>query len=152
MPQYGRMYGMDTAQPTSLLSHKNLESCSLAELKAAYEDLLQSQPPPRTSADFLRGNIAWALQALAQNKSPPALRQTLTTRITGTAARGNRPIKSGTRLIREWQGQTYEVAVTDTGYLWRGDHYRSLSRIAQAITGTHWSGPRFFGLKDTSNE
>ena len=142
---------MDTAQHDNLLSHQNLESCSLAELKTAYEDLLHSRPPPRTSADFLRGNIAWALQALAQNKSPSALRQALTTRITGTATRGIRPIKSGTRLIREWQGRTYEVAVTDTGYLWQGDHYRSLSRIAKAITGTRWSGPRFFGMKDTSN-
>jgi len=142
---------MYTAQLANLLSHKTLESCSLAELKTAYEDLLQSRPPPRTSADFLRGNIAWALQALAQNKSPPALRQALTKRITGAATRGNHPIKSGTRLVREWQGRTYEVAVTDTGYIWQGDHYRSLSRIAKAITGTGWSGPRFFGLKDTSN-
>ena len=55
--------------------------------------------------------------------------------------------KPGTRLLREWQGQTFEVTVLDSGFAYRGTRYESLSRIAREITGARWSGPRFFGLK-----
>ena len=54
---------------------------------------------------------------------------------------------SGTRLIREWNGREYVVDVTAAGYLWKGKTWRSLSAIAREITGTKWSGPRFFGVK-----
>ena len=54
--------------------------------------------------------------------------------------------KSGTRLVRQWRGRTYHVTVTDDGFEFEGQSYSSLSQIAQAITGTKWSGPRFFGL------
>ena len=67
---------------------------------------------------------------------------------TGAAAKRFRPqLKPGTRLIREWQGRTYEVVVRDDGFCWQGTPYRSLSAIARKITGTAWSGPLFFGLK-----
>src|SRR5207237_9872171 len=56
-------------------------------------------------------------------------------------------LKSGTRLVRDWQGRTYEVLVLDDGFSWQGTHYRSLSAVARKITGTAWSGPLFFGLK-----
>lgn len=52
----------------------------------------------------------------------------------------------GTRLIREWNGQTIAVEVTEVGFCWQDRHWRSLSQIARAVTGAHWSGPRFFGL------
>lgn len=55
-------------------------------------------------------------------------------------------IKSGTRLIRRWRGETHEIVVADAGYEYRGTTYRSLSKIACKITGTRWSGPAFFGL------
>jgi DUF2924 family protein len=58
-----------------------------------------------------------------------------------------RPIKPGTRLIRQWQGKTYQVTVGDLGYEYDGKRYGSLSEIARLITGTRWSGPLFFGLK-----
>ena len=56
-------------------------------------------------------------------------------------------LKPGTRLIREWKGDMHEVEVRETGFLWQGERYASLSRIARLITGTRWSGPVFFGLK-----
>ncbi len=56
-------------------------------------------------------------------------------------------IKAGTRLYRSWQGVTHEVLVMDSGYIWRDQSYASLSEVARAITGTRWSGPRFFGLQ-----
>lgn len=56
-------------------------------------------------------------------------------------------LSTGTRLLREWNGRTIAVEVTDTGFLWNERTYRSLSEIAREVTGAHWSGPRFFGLK-----
>jgi hypothetical protein len=56
-------------------------------------------------------------------------------------------LKSGTRLYRSWQGVTHEVLVIEGGFSWRGTSYSSLSEVARAITGTRWSGPRFFGVK-----
>ena len=56
-------------------------------------------------------------------------------------------LRPGTRLVRSWNGETYNVLVTDDGYRFNDQTYASLSSIAQAITGAKWSGPRFFGLK-----
>ena len=56
-------------------------------------------------------------------------------------------LKPGTRLVREWQGRTYDVLVLDDGFFWQNTRYRSLSALAGKITGTAWSGPLFFGLK-----
>lgn len=55
--------------------------------------------------------------------------------------------KPGARLIREWHGQTYVVDILESGYLWKETVYKSLTEIAREITGTNWSGPRFFGLR-----
>lgn len=53
----------------------------------------------------------------------------------------------GTQLVREWNGRTYTVLCTDQGFVMNGVTYGSLSAIAKAITGTNWSGPRFFGVR-----
>ena len=58
-----------------------------------------------------------------------------------------RGLKPGTRLIREWNGKTIAVEVHEAGFLWEGQTYRSLSVIAREVTGAHWSGPRFFGIR-----
>ncbi len=63
------------------------------------------------------------------------------------APASRRPPGRGTRLVREWNGILHQVEVLDDGYLWRGQQHRSLSAIALAITGTKWSGPRFFGIQ-----
>ena len=57
-----------------------------------------------------------------------------------------RSVSAGTHLVREWNGRTYQVEVLDNGYRFDGKTYPSLTTIAKRITGTHWSGPRFFGL------
>ena len=56
-------------------------------------------------------------------------------------------VKPGTRLLREWRGQTHEVIATERGFQYRGQLHPSLSEIARHITGTRWSGPVFFGLR-----
>ena len=55
--------------------------------------------------------------------------------------------KPGTRILREWKGQTHEVLITSSGFEYKGEIFRTLSPIAKRITGTHWSGPAFFGTK-----
>src|ERR1700730_11745116 len=57
-------------------------------------------------------------------------------------------LKAGTRLVREWRGVTYTVLVHAEGFEWNGRRYRSLTIVARAITRAHWSGPRFFGLRN----
>ena len=60
-------------------------------------------------------------------------------------------IKLGTRILRQWRGETHEVVVTSSGYEYRSASYASLSEIARQITGTRWSGPAFFGLNGTKS-
>ena len=55
-------------------------------------------------------------------------------------------LREGNRLVREWNGTTHTVLVLGSGFEWQAKQYRSLSQIAEAITGAHWSGPRFFGM------
>ncbi len=63
----------------------------------------------------------------------------------------NRRLKTGTVLVREYNGERHTVTVVPEGFLWRDTTYSSLSIIAQAITGTKWNGPRFFGLRVPSH-
>jgi Protein of unknown function (DUF2924) len=63
-----------------------------------------------------------------------------------------RNLKIGTVLVRDHQGRRHTVTVEPEGYVWDGTAYSSLSAIARAITGTTWSGPRFFGLKSSGEE
>ena len=60
--------------------------------------------------------------------------------------RGERNLKIGTVLVREYQGRRHTVTVAPEGYVWEGTSYSSLSAIARAITGTVWNGPRFFAI------
>ncbi len=59
--------------------------------------------------------------------------------------------RPGTRLLREWQGVVHEVIVLESSVHYRGETWPSLSAVAREITGTRWSGPRFFGLKGAQN-
>ena len=61
--------------------------------------------------------------------------------------RHRRTRRPGTVLVREWHGVGHQVRVLEEGVLYLGERYRSLSAVARLITGTRWSGPRFFGLK-----
>jgi hypothetical protein len=100
--------------------------------------------------EYMRQNLAWAAQARANHHNPGKHREQLIRALTKSHSgerRGASPYRPGTRLVREWQGRVYEVTVMDEGYAWEGRTYTNLTRIATEITGTKWSGPRFFGLK-----
>ena len=74
----------------------------------------------------------------------------LSTLVSATAPEPSRPAPiappRGSRLLREWNGRMYAVDVLEKGFVMDGRTYRSLSAVAKRITGTDWSGPRFFGL------
>ncbi len=115
-------------------------------LRQLYVNVVGHAPPPKASVHFLKGNIAWHLQAQATGKDPNALRQSLLQTCQSAPKLRKVRYKPGTRLIREWQGNVYEVTVHEQGFEYEGSIYRSLSQIANRITGAHCSGPRFFGL------
>jgi len=106
---------------------------------------------PHASPSLLRHLIAHQLQEKTLGKLPTYIERELD-RLNGNSGaappilprRG--PILPGTRFVREWNGKTIAVQVTDKGYEWNDETYRSLSEIARKVTGAHWSGPRFFGL------
>ncbi|MEX2520439.1 MAG: DUF2924 domain-containing protein [Paracoccaceae bacterium] len=105
-------------------------------------------PAPDISAPLMRKALAWEIQARAFGGLSAKTRRTLKAAAGGKAA--PRGASAGSRLVREWNGATYEVEALETGFRWRGETWPSLSAVAREITGTKWSGPRFFGLASRS--
>jgi hypothetical protein len=68
------------------------------------------------------------------------------------AVPGHKQLRPGTVLVREHEGHLHHVMVTDDGFVWNGTRYPSLTKIAFAITGTRWNGPRFFGLRESPTD
>lgn len=125
----------------------NLGPAALSTLRAWYKEIEGKPAPSSASAEFLRQHLAWHFQVIQQGLHPVSLRHRLLKKSRTKSLHQRDQTQPGTRLIREWQGVTYEVTVLKEGYLWQGEKYRSLSQIATTITGTRWSGPRFFGIK-----
>lgn len=138
-------------QPKALTADlSQLASQSGPELRARWAEVLGQPAPRRISRAVLLRVISWHLQAQAHGGLNRAVLRQLAPSPgdpVNRSMRGQRPLAPGTRLLRDWQGETHTVEVTAEGYLWRGERFRSLSVIATRITGTRWSGPRFFGLR-----
>jgi hypothetical protein len=101
-------------------------------------------PPKLRSPELLRYLIAWRIQTAAFGGLDVQTRR----RLRGASQPGpEAALTRGVKLVREWQGAKVEVEVVDGGFRYRGETYRSLSKIAQVVTGTKWNGPRFFGLR-----
>lgn len=118
--------------------------------------MLGGTPPRSISQPLLRRLLAWEVQAKAQGGLPWAVRAKIenlrAAQAKGAASKARSPrLKPGGRLLREWNGVTHVVDVVEGGFLWHGTRHRSLSAITRAITGAHWSGPRFFGLKEADS-
>ena len=106
------------------------------------------EAPPRLSRPLMEKAIAHDMQVKAfGGLSARTIRALKAAAKPEAASASSRPPSRGTRLVREWNGILHEVDVMDDGYHWRGQRHRSLSAIALAITGTKWSGPRFFGIR-----
>src|SRR5215813_1661468 len=95
----------------------------------------------RLQADLLGDLDAESLWLLDRSETPEKAGQR-------AVARRSVDARPSTVLGREWNGQMHRVTVLEKGFAWRGKTYPSLSKIAFAITGTRWNGPRFFGLRD----
>ena len=123
-----------------------------AGLRAEWQRLYRAPPPPKLGRDLLEIAVAWALQQRALGGLDAGARRQLAGLaglLTGGAdlPKARRvSLKPGACLVRRWGGQTHEVMVVESGFLWQDRVWRSLSVIAREMTGTSWSGPRFFGL------
>jgi DUF2924 family protein len=130
-----------------------LPELDLGELRQQWRALYKADASPHLSRELLVRAVAYRMQEVALGGLRPERQRQLrhvAQQLNQTAEirrRARLELKSGTRLVREWRGRTYEVLVLDDGFSWQGTSYRSLSALARKITGTAWSGPLFFGLK-----
>ena len=140
----------------------HLRDLDLHGLRARWKSIFRQQPPSHLPRHLLFAVLAYRLQADELGDLDPAtarlLRQIATSRGCGEASRlteqfgrSGTKLKPGTILTREWNAQAYRVMVVDEGFTCNGKTYDSLSKVAFAITGTNWNGPRFFGLRDKTS-
>lgn len=134
-----------------------LTRMSAPQLRSMWRRLHRGQHlPDGLSASQLARAISWRLQEKAQGGLPPARLRALDRLASQLATHGEldlasvRSLKPGTRLVRRWHGKVHVVTVLEQGFEHEERHYRSLTRIARAITGAGWSGPRFFGLRQSA--
>lgn len=129
---------------------------SLPALRTKWKEVHGNDAPARLGPEFLKRAVAYRLQELGLgglSRETELRLKALMRRARGDANVPLPPprtarIKQGTRFLREWQGRIHEVQVIADGKLsYEGKTYRSLTVIARQITGTHQSGPRFFGLR-----
>ena len=120
----------------------NLSSARLRKRWAA----VTGKVVPRVSPSLLRLALAWELQAKANGGLSRRTRQRLDQLV--EAKTETRMARPGMRLVREWNGTLHIVTIGEDNVVrWNDREWRSLSEVARAITGTRWSGPAFFGLK-----
>jgi len=129
-----------------------LNRMSMAELRKKWDDLFGADPG-RLGRKYLIRRLAYRIQEIIYGglsreaklrlkklaKNPDVEKKKRKREATN--------LQVGTRLLREWHGEQYEVVVERDGFSLNGKSYRSLSAVARAITGTHRGGRRFFGLE-----
>ena len=124
---------------------------STQDLRVAWRELHRTGPPQGLSRDLLIRALAHRLQEQTHGGTSRAQRRRLQ-RLAREFEKGSGSsdpgilLRTGTTLLRQWRGHTHTVLVREGGFEYDGQHYRSLTVIAEKITGAHWSGPRFFGL------
>jgi len=139
-----------------------LDKMSISDLRIAWRRLYRAHPPKSLRRDLMQMAVAWKIQekalgpkarghSAATKRQLKELAQTLEDK-SGLAEVRRVRLRPGARLVREWGGETYEVLVTEDGFSWRSENWRSLSVIAREITGARWSGPRFFGIDKPSTK
>jgi len=124
---------------------------STQELRLTWRQLHHTGPPLGLSRDLLIRALAHQRQEQIDGGASHTLRRRMQ-RLAGEFDKASSRfdpgvvLKTGTRLVRHWRGHTHSVLVREDGFEYEGQHHRSLTVIAERITGAHWSGPRFFGL------
>jgi hypothetical protein len=149
----------------------HLRGLDLGGLRARWQSIFQRQAPAHLTRHLLFAVIAYRLQADRFGDLDHATKQvldrdldhatkqvldrtiakeagpTISSRLTSFDQKRTK-LTPGTVLVREWDRQSQRVMVMANGFAWNGQTYDSLSKVAFAITGTKWNGPRFFGLRD----
>ena len=134
-----------------------LQKLPIDALRERWRDLFGNEPPAYCRALLVR-RLGYRLQELALGGLDPQDRERIRSAVVDGKFAEAEPLKKdrprqqgmpviGTRLVREWNGNRYEVTVVHDGFEYLGKTYRSLTAITKAITGTHWNGPAFFGLR-----
>lgn len=118
-------------------------------LAKQWTDVFGCPAPRNCQATFLLRALAWHYQMARLKKGGANGVGRLHRELQRSAASSTKKesLTPGTRLLREWQGQTHHVTVLVKGFEYADKHYRSLTAISRHITGTAWSGPQFFGLR-----
>jgi hypothetical protein len=128
-----------------------LSERSTHDLRLAWRQLHRTDPPLGLSRDLMIRALANQLQEQIHGGTSRAHRRRLQ-KLAPEFEKGGRSfdpgivLKTGTRLVRHWRGHAHTVLIREDGFEYAGQRYRSLTVIAEQITGAHWSGPRFFGL------
>jgi hypothetical protein len=135
-----------------------LRGLDVGELRARWHTVFRRRAPPHLSRHLLFRILAYRLQADRLGDLDADSRRLLdrigsgaseeTDRLVADFNRSRTELRPGTLLTREWEGHLQRVMVLADGFSWNGKTYPSLSKVAFAITGSRWSGPRFFGLRD----
>ena len=149
----GRNRFGDVDPVESLLT--DLASMGVGDLRALWKKRFRQRLPELSSPDLLRRLIAWKIQVQAFGGFDPETSRQLKSLMRSADKRkpsDSQPppllnLRPGTILVREWRGVEHRVLVLETGFEYRDKHFASLSHVARHISGTHWSGPRFFGLE-----
>jgi hypothetical protein len=136
--------------PTAELLEK-LPSLDRVRLLDLWHKSFGRPASPGLRRELMLPILAFRVQELAHGGLKPETKTKLreiATSLSSTGQNHTRPrFKAGTRLVREWKGKVHEVLITSDGFEYLGETYISLSPIACRITGTHWSGPAFFGTR-----
>ena len=128
---------------------ERMRTLGVDQLRTLWRSAFGLAAPPALTKDLIARMLAWRLQ----EQSMGGLNQATVKLLYGirqgehSPNQGKRRFKSGTVLVREYQGKRHTVTIVPGGFVWGEKTYASLSIIARAITGTAWSGPRFFGLR-----
>jgi hypothetical protein len=135
-----------------------LRGLAAGDLRARWRTVFRRAAPPSLPRHLLFRTLAYRLQADRYGDLDAQTLRALDRLDTKTVAGINRlvtdlkrsgmAVRPGTLLTREWDGHLYQVMVLSDGFGWDGKTYKSLSKVANAITGSRWNGPRFFGLRD----
>lgn len=164
-------YTDDPPTHATVLGHiAELQRLPMSELSERWRVLMGGEAPPYNKA-FLLKRLIYRVQELAYGGLPMAAHQAMeqalaaagydelaATRDDARAVAQTLPARkpgtpvAGTRLVREWNGQRYEVLTTHDGFEFEGRPYKSLTAVAKAITGTHWNGMAFFGMRRKTRE
>ena len=144
-----RLQGLALAEPDGEIA--GLVGQSTQELRRVWRTFYHTGPPLGLSRDLIIRGLADKLQQRAHGSPSRALQRRVRV-LAAEFEKGARSFdpgivpKTGATLMRQWRGDTHTVLVREDGFEYDGQRYRSLTVIAEQITGAHWSGPRFFGL------